>query len=189
MPSKSLSNWKDARQRALDQLERAHATIGGTGRGRRYALQQINYAYAVILSSQFQGYCRDLHSECIDHIVRATPAKLQDFLRLEFLWNRVLDKGNPHPGGIGSDFNRLGVSFWPALMTLHQRNAHRKELLEELVEWRNAIGHQDFSRVGGQSTLHLARVKRWRRGLNALAIEFDGAMCDYLTIILRTRPW
>jgi hypothetical protein len=189
MPSNSLINWQNVRQDALDQLEAAHATIGGSGPGRRYALQQINYAYAVILSSQFQGYCRDLHSECIDHIVNATPTNIQDFLRLEFLWNRTLDKGNPHPGGIGSDFNRLGISFWPAVKTLNKHNDPRKDLLEELVNWRNAIGHQDFSGVGGQPILHLERVKRWRRALKALALEFDRAMCDYLTMIIQASPW
>src|SRR4051794_36689220 len=127
MPSNSLINWRNARRDALDEIENAHATVGGTARGRRYATQQINYAFTALLSSHFQGFSRDLHSECIDHIVGATPANLQTFLRIEFVWSRSLDKGNPHPGGIGSDFNRLGIQFWPRVMALDARNARRQE--------------------------------------------------------------
>lgn len=189
MPSNSLVKWQDNRRVALDEIENAHVTIGGNARGRRYAMQQINYAYAVLLSSHFQGFCRDLHSECIDHIVHATPANIQTFLRIEFVWNRTLDKGNPHPGGIGSDFNRLGVDFWPRVTALHARNARRQALLQELIDWRNAIGHQDFAKVGDNSTLHLTRVRDWRKAVGALAGEFDRVMCDYLTSVLGAIPW
>ena len=51
---------------------------------RRYATLQINYAYAAILSSQFQAFCRDLHSESIDYLVTVVPAALQDALLVEF---------------------------------------------------------------------------------------------------------
>ena len=74
MPSVSLQTWKTVRQAALDELEAAHTSVGGTRRGRRYATQQINQAYAVLLSSQFQGFCRDLHSECADYLVQTVPA-------------------------------------------------------------------------------------------------------------------
>ena len=39
----------------------------------------------MLLSSQFQGFCRDLHSEGVDHIVRSvTPLQLRAVLRAEF---------------------------------------------------------------------------------------------------------
>ena len=101
---------------------------------RRYATQQINYAYAAILSSQFQAFCRDLHSESVDYLVTVVPAALQDTIKEEFFLNRTLDRGNPHPGGIGSDFNRLGVDFWPEVYALHAANHRRRELLQELIE-------------------------------------------------------
>jgi len=188
MASKSLIRWRNGRQAALDELETAHSTLGGNGPGRRYATQQINYAYAVLLSSQFQGYCRDLHSESIDHLVATTPVKIQGILRAEFLWNRKLDQGNPNSGNIGSDFNRLGIAFMQGVKEIHASNARRQMLLEELAKWRNAIAHQDFSKVGGPR-LQLASVRRWRGALNLLAGEFDNAMCLYLKDILGTEPW
>jgi hypothetical protein len=189
MPSGSLRRWNDERIPALDEIENAHAVVGGSQRGRRYATQQINYAFAAILSSQFQAFCRDLHSESIDYLVTVVPTALQDALRVEFLLNRTLDRGNPHPGGIGSNFNRLGVDFWPEVYALHASNFRRRELLQELVHWRNAIAHQDFNPVGGDSTLHLSKVKSWRSAVSALTVCFDRVMQSYLGGLMGVPPW
>src|SRR5947208_12741977 len=129
MPSHSLTKWNVERADALDEIENAHAMVGGTERGRRYATQQINYSYVTLLSSHFQGFCRDLHSECVDHIVAAVPIQVRAFVRAEFLLNRSLDRGNPHPGGIGSDFNRLGIQFWFNVDAMSTKNPRRRQLL------------------------------------------------------------
>lgn len=191
MPSHSLIRWNGERADALDEIENAHAVVGGTERGRRYATQQINYSYTALLSSHFQGFCRDLHSECIDRLVALVAAQLQDLLSEEFNWSRSLDRGNPHPGAIGSDFNRLGVDIWTDVYALDARNERRRELLQELIDWRNAIAHQDFDPVvpGGIPTLHLARVRAWRSTVNALARSFDQAMYNYLQGVVGTPPW
>ncbi len=55
MPSIAYRHWRTSRAKALDEIAHAHAAVGGTQRGRRYATQQINRAYAVMLASQFQG--------------------------------------------------------------------------------------------------------------------------------------
>jgi hypothetical protein len=191
MPSRSLIRWNVKRADALDEIENAHAMVGGTERGRRYATQQINYSYAALLSSHFQDFCRDLHSECIEPLVAIVPVQLQDLLSAEFTWNRSLGRGNPHPGAIGSDFNRLGVDIWADVYALDARNERRRELLQELIDWRNAIAHQDFDPVapGGIAMLHLARVRAWRNAANALARSFDQAMYNYLHAEVGTVPW
>lgn len=191
MPSNSLIRWNGERADALDEIESAHALVGGTERGRRYATQQINYSYAALLSSHFQGFCRDLHSECIESLVSIVPVQLQDSLRSEFTWNRSLGRGNPHPGAIGSDFRRLGIEIWTAVYNLDGRNERRRELLQELMDWRNAIAHQDFDAVapGGSPTLHLARVRAWRSAINSLARSIDQAMYNYLQGVVGTAPW
>lgn len=189
MPSESLRMWNGVRIDALDEIEDAHESVGGSQRGRRYATQQINYAYAAILSAQFQAFCRDLHSESLDYLVTVVPAALQDTLRIEFILNRTLDRGNPHPGSIGADFNRLGVVFWPKVYALHASNNRRRELLQELIDWRNAIAHQDFNPVGGDPTLNLGRVRAWRRAVNALTGYFDDVMRGYLGVLMGAPPW
>ena len=70
MPGRSDSStrWRGERSDALDEIENAHALVGGTGRGRRYATRQINHAYAALLSSHFQGFCRDLDGTMYDYL-------------------------------------------------------------------------------------------------------------------------
>lgn len=191
MPSHSLTRWTGERADALDEIESAHAVVGGTERGRRYATQQINYAYAALLSAHFQGFCRDLHTECVEHVVAISPAQAQWFFRAEFMWNRGLSRGNPHPGAIGADFNRLGVNIWDAVYALDARSRRRRESLQELIDWRNAIAHQDFDPVAaeGTVTLQLARVRGWRSAVNSLARNFDTVMYNYLTALVGRAPW
>ncbi len=189
MSSESLRRWTTLRLPALDEIEDAHVSVGGSERGRRYATQQINYAYVAILSAQFQGFCRDLHSESVDYLISVVPVALQRTIRAEFLLNRAIDRGNPHPGGIGADFNRLGVEFWSEVCKLHAYNQRRRELLQEMVDWRNAIAHQEFQGVGGDPTLHLSAVRSWRRVANALAKYFDLVMRGHLGGWLGSSPW
>ena len=192
MASRSLQRWRTERTRELDQIEAAHAAISGTGRGRRYATQQVNQAYAVLLSSQFQGFCRDLHSECLDHFVQAiAPESIRQAIRAEFLLHRRLDQANPNPGNIGADFNRFGLRFWGEVIALDRRNSQRRIHLETLNLWRNAIAHQDFDpdKLGGKRTLQLPTVRSWRKACNGLAGAFDHVMASYLSSILGTSPW
>ena len=112
MPSKALRRWFKSQAVALDQMENAHASVGGKGRGRRYTTDQINQAYAVLLASQFQGFCRDLHSESAEYLVdilelpslrRSSERNLPENensigeMRILGIWERIL-------GGLASSF-------------------------------------------------------------------------------------
>jgi hypothetical protein len=191
MPSLSYQHWSTARASSLDEIESAHRSVGGSSPGRRYATQQINQAYAVMLSSQFQGFCRDLHAEYVGCLTRlVTPASLPTIMHVEFTWNRQLDRGNPNPGNIGSDFGRLGLEFWDEVNAHDVRNPLRKRLLEELNEWRNAIAHQNFdpARLGGTITLGLRKVAGWRSACVGLASSFDEVMRAYLLRVTEFSP-
>ncbi len=191
LPSASLQRWQSDRAGELDQLVEAHAAVGGTGPGRRWATRQVNYAYAALLSSHFQGFCRDLHTESVDYIVSSvSPAIIRNVLRAEFTFSRKLDKGNPNPGNIGSDFNRLGLSFWPDVNADDSRNADRKSKLENLAAWRNAIAHQDINTVHlTPATLTLRTVRQWRRAMNGLASSFDRVMAHHVGTLTGNSPW
>jgi hypothetical protein len=191
MPSNSLGRWLGERAENLDQIRDAHARVGGTQRGRRYATEQINHAYATLLSSQFQGFCRDLHSECVDHAVDAVAVEFQSILRTLLIQGRKLDSGNPNPGNIGSDFGRFGLSFFPTVQADFHQNDRRQEMLEELNRWRNAIAHQDFdpAKLGGTTTLHLSTVRQWRRAIDRLAQSFDNVMRSHLLTLTGSFPW
>ncbi len=192
MPSASFRKWSSERAVSLDEIENAHLRVGGSERGRRYATQQINQAYVALLSSQFQGFCRDLHTECVDYLAGSiTPAPLQDIVHADFLRERKLDKGNPNPGNIGSDFNRFGLDFWDSIKADDKRSRKRQASLTLLNDWRNAIAHQDFDigRLGGSVTVQLQQVKQWRSACHALAHSFDGVMYQYLLRVTGSIPW
>ena len=192
MPSLSLRLWKTERTTALREVQNAHLRIGGAGRGRRYATQQINHAYVMLLSGQFQGFCRDLHTECVDHLAGTIPiVPLQAIFRAEARRDRKLDKGNPSPGNIGSDFNRLGIKFWDEIKRLNRRNEERQQELETMNLWRNAIAHQDFNTasLGGRSRVQLAEVRQWHRACDELALASDSVMQAHLARFLGASPW
>ena len=177
----------------MDEIENAHCSVGGSGPGRRYATQQINQAYAVLLSSQFQAFCRGLHTECVNHLVAPMPSlDLRAMCRSSLVMSRKLDRGNPNPGNIGSDFNRLGLSCWPLVDAHRSQNPQRRTLLEELNDWRNAIAHQDFSPAmlrGGRPILQLSQVQGWRKACDGLARSFDEIMRSHIVSKTGTIPW
>ncbi len=177
--------------RVLNEMEAARRTIRGSGRGRRVAMQQMNQAYVVLLLSQFQRFCRDLHEECVEHLIRQPGLQTyHGILNLRFMEGRKLDSGNPNPGNIGSDFGRLGVKLWPELRQLSVRNQNHQQALAMLNHWRNAIAHQDFrnSELRGRTTIHQMQIRRWRTVCNRLAVDMDKVMYAYLLRITGSPP-
>ncbi len=195
MPSRALTLWTTTATARLDEIEQAHRAVGGGGRGRRIATLQINHAYAMLLSSHFQGFCRDLHSEAIDHLCsRVAEPWAAPLLRERLTENRKLDAGNPNPGNLGADFGRLGMRLWPAVQAVDARNRARQEKLESLNRWRNAIAHQDFTRPeldlgGGRRDLHLADVRAWRTACGSLATALDRVVGEHIAALVGGAPW
>jgi hypothetical protein len=192
MPSPSLRMWRSDARRALDEIDAAHRAVAGQGQGRRYAAQQINQAYVVLLSSQFQRFCRELHVQCVEHAgAAAVPVPLGIVLRARLTEGRKLDAGNPNPGNIGSDFGRFGIEFWDEVRKLNPTNAGRQEQLEELMRWRNAVAHQDFRHAAlrGRTSITISQVREWRRNCSRLALDFDAVMRAHLKTITGRHPW
>ena len=193
MPSLSLEQWIAERAIALDDLENAHRLVRGSGSGARAVTQQINQAYSVLLSAQFQGFCRNLLSECADHlVVPVADSDLREMLRDNLLFGCKIDRGNPNPGNLGSDFNRFGLRFWSQVDIHRPQNPTRKAALEEMNEWRNAIAHQDFTTAmmrAGRLTLTLAQVQTWRKACDGLARSFDDVLRSHIQTLTGSIPW
>ncbi len=165
----------------------------GTGPGTRAASLQINQAYVVLLAAQFQGFCRDLHDECIRaFVVPLSIINHRIAIQLSLQLNRKLDRGNPNPSNIGSDFGRFGLSFWPLVEAHHSQNPARKTALDELNDWRNAIAHHDFPTTmlkGSRLQLTLGQVQKWRKACNQLASSFDDVLFAHLHNLFGRSPW
>jgi hypothetical protein len=196
VPSLALQRWQGERAAQLQSVRDAHTAFEGGGRGRRYRTQQLNQAFALMVSGQFQGFCRDLHTEAADHITGAaaaaglTPA-VQLAMSRAFTLARKLDSGNPNPGNIGADFGRFVASFWAEVQKSSTYGARRQARLEALNQWRNAIAHQNFdpSKLGGRTELTLHDVDQWRSCCSGLAVTFDTVVRQTLRNLLGANPW
>ncbi len=197
MPSKALHYWLTRTKTELDEFENAHTKIGGTGPGRRYLTRQINHAYVVAVSAQFQRFCRDLHTEAAQRLVAAaSPDGIRSVLSRLLTENRKLDTGNASSATIGPDFNRMGLSFFAEIDAAAARNRVRRSHLDQLNVWRNAIVHQNFklkpekeALVHGTSPDRVLHVRRWRQNCSELAEQFDRVVRTHVSRVVGGPPW
>jgi hypothetical protein len=198
MPSSAYEQWTGDRRRKIDELFSAHATVGGSGRGRRWRTEQLNWSMTLRLAGEFQGFARELHNEavecCVNYIAKINP-EFANVTRTNMIINRQLDRGNAQPGAIGSDYSRIGIVLWPALETANKKAKTWNKELESLNIARNAIAHDDqkeFLRLKdvGKLPIKKATVENWRKSLDSLATTMDDVVGDYLGTFLRgPRPW
>jgi len=118
-------------------------------------------------------------------------AQLAPLLKASLSQGRRLDSGNPNPANIGSDFNRFGIDVWALARQRDARTARRREKLEVLNRWRNAVAHQDFRSpsLEGRETVRLGEVREWRTACDGLAVDFDGILRIYLKSLGGESPW
>jgi hypothetical protein len=165
MPSDSLVTWQTERMIRLQNIEADCLHLEAMHTATPDRVQEYVRAYGVLLSSEFQGFCRDLHSECSEIIVSTVvPLALRAALRVQCYHGRKLDMGNPNPGNIGADFNRFNLVFWSAVLALDPvGHTARRDQLTRLNVWRNAISHHDYDPIvlGGSTMLTIGQVRDW----------------------------
>ncbi len=192
MPSKALTQWRDASSLALDEIEAAHKKVGGPKPGRRFATQRLTHAYALLLASQFQHFCRSLHSEAYFWILaeQKLPPTIETTLHVAATTGRLLDSKNATRETIGRDFRVLVLKFWDEVGTHDAHAKTRLEKLDLLNEWRNAIAHHDFTKKNASSErLWLREVQEWRRACNGLAKSMDATVSAALVQLVGKAPW
>lgn len=195
MSSMALAEWRATGLARLAELESVHADLTGSGRGRRWGTTQLNRSLFVALSAQFQSFCRDLHDEAVSaHVMAAIPAQ-RPMLQVLLTQGRKLDTGNPRRSALGSDFGRLGIDFVSELKRTGARTEERLVMLEELIDFRNAIGHGQESAIAAlEDRGAIASTKssyvRYRKALNGLAGTMNDVLSEQLASMLETgRPW
>ncbi len=196
MSSKALNRWQTVRLQALAEVENAHRAVGGTGPGRRYATSRLNRAYIVLLAAEWQGFCRELHSEAADAVANAVqdPA-LRVPIRAAFTSMRRMDRGNADAADVGGDFSKFGMSFWTDVQALDKRNPGRQTRLRQLYVWRNTIVHDsvtltpDDAKLVADSKPTLDWAHVWRDSCAALATQVDRAVGRYVGKVIGTPPW
>ncbi len=191
MPSQAMNAWVSTRAAVLDELLGVIGVIRGSKKVQRTAIQYLSRSFAVMLSAEFQGFCKDLHRECAEHFASLVPAGIEDVVLQQFLAQRLLDRGNPNPGNIGADFNRLGLKLFDEVFRTDSRVLTWRQELDNLNEWRNAVAHNDYApaRISAQSQLTLTQLRSWRSACNHLAVVFDKVLGKHLETKTGVKPW
>ena len=192
MPSDALLAWQNDRLPRLVNVEADCLHLQALHAAAPARAQEFIRSYAVLLSSEFQGFCRKLHDECADKLIASVaPVSLQDMLRLQCVYGRKLETGNPNVGNLGADFNRFNFDFWTAVLAIAPSHTVRRHRLAMLNAWRNAIAHHDYDPVqlGGTTILTLVQVRDWRIDCDAFAVTFDTVLRNYLQATTSMLPW
>ncbi len=140
------------------------------------------------LSAHFQGFSRDLYSECSQIWIAAIPLGFQASAQRQFSAQIGLEKGNPSYDHIKRDFNRFGLE-----LAAHVSPVERVLItqLSHLNEWRNKAAHQGNRPLnpGISPVLTVQTVRGWMGSCDGLANWLDGVMHAELLQVMAVAPW
>jgi hypothetical protein len=111
MPSASLNRWQNDRRPRLSEIDAQCAACDGAIPRKPNLIDENFRGFILLLSAHFQGYCRDLYTECAQIIASKVRPALQVLVQEQFTANRKLDHGNPNIDNLKKDFNRFGFSL------------------------------------------------------------------------------
>jgi hypothetical protein len=185
MSSVALAHWRSTRLRNLAEVDaQCENTISGSPLNQRLAEENIR-GYVMLLSAHFQGFCRDLYTECTQIVSSKIRASLQALLQEQFTSKCALDHGNPNYHNLKQDFGRFGFKL--NLAHAMPGNDIRLEHLSALNEWRNVAAHHGVVPPNGLPGL--SDLRMWRDSCDTLAGSLDSVMYNQLRRLLRRVPW
>ncbi len=185
MPSSSLNIWRTDRRPRLLEVSNQCAASGALAPPNPHLEEENIRGYILLLSAHFQGFCRDLYSECTQIIAATVGPQLRIILQQQFTATRKLDYGNPNIENLKKDFNRFGfrLDMAAADPANHARLAH----LRDLNGWRNIAAHHGVVLPGGLPSNPMIRA--WEDSCDGLATSLDQIMYNRVLTILGAAPW
>jgi len=204
MPSAALTTWRSDRLVRLGRVEASCQTLmppayifptsGTTSPPPLPVLisplaEESLQGLVMLLSGHFQGFCRDLYTECAQICAATVPLGLSDMVLAQFAAELKLDSMNPTVETIRKDFERFGFAF--DLAGADPTNPSRITHLGHLNHWRNAIAHQRATSPSrhAPTPLTLANVQLWKAACDGLAGSLDGILAGKVLLILGIAPW
>jgi hypothetical protein len=187
MPSASLHIWRTDRLARIIELEKqSAATTAATPQNPQLDDENLR-GLIMLLSAHFQGYCRDLYTECTMVLsARIKNPAIKILFQEQFTANRKLDQGNPNLENIRKDFQRFGFTLdLPAVDAVG--NPPRITHLGKLNKFRNIAAHHGHVPTGGIPDL--PTIQSWRNSCEGLATSLDDVMYNELLGLLKKRPW
>ncbi len=143
----------------------------------------------MLLSGHFQGFCRDLYSECVQLCAAAVPPGLVDAVQSQFAFELKVNSANPTVENIRKDFEHFGIRL--DLAAADAANPVRMTHLGHLNFWRNTAAHQKAASApaGIPPSLTLSAVRNWKASCDGLARSLDNIMYKKMLLILGAAPW
>ena len=89
MPSASLLRWQNDRMPRLAEIDAQCAASLAAMPSNPYLVEENLRGYVLLLSAHFQGFCRDLYTECSQVVVSKVRAALQMLIQVGFAPDEV----------------------------------------------------------------------------------------------------
>ena len=186
MPSASLRIWQTDRIPRIAEFEKQCAAATALAIPNPQLEDENHRGLIMLLSAHFQGFCRDLYTECAMILsARIMNPSIKILFQQQYTAGRKLDTGNPNLENIRMDFERYG--FVLDLEAADPANAPRITHLGKLNKLRNVAAHHGHVPPGGIPDL--PTIQSWRISCEGLATSLDGVMYNQLRTVLNKRPW
>jgi hypothetical protein len=187
--SSAFVRWQNDRMARLNGVDAHCAAVLAAAPPNPTFLDETLRGFVLHLSAHFQGFCRDLYTECSQIWIGAIPAAFKATAQAQFSAHLALEKGNPSYDNIKRDFNRFG--FLLNLQAAHAAGPRRITDLGHPNDWRNKAAHQGTQPLGGgvPAALTLSIVRGWRASCDGLATSLDALMRAELLRIMGVAPW
>ena len=188
MSSASLTRWLHDRTPRLNEVDRQCAASHVIVPANHNLVDENIRGFILLLSAHFQGFCRDLYTECAQHIASKVRPTLEVLVQEQFTAaDRSLDHGNPNIDNIKKDFNRFGFS-----LNIGGLPTRRTMLGSSISNGLNRVEEHRGPPWRGcrrAGSLLLPTIQAWRNSCLGLATSLDGIMYNRLRSILRRQPW
>src|SRR5277367_410493 len=96
MPSAAFTYWQNERVSRLNEVDAHCAVVEALVPPNPRFLDETLRGYVLHLSAHFQGFCRDLYTECSQIFIAAIPPGFQMTAQRQFSAQLALEKGNPN---------------------------------------------------------------------------------------------
>lgn len=196
MPSHSLVRWQTDRLARLDRIESQNSALGGAVPMDPQLIDENLRGFVMLLAAHFQGFCRDLHSECVQAVANAVPAPMLFMFQTLGELGRELSGSNAKYTSIKADFERFDFDLTAALTTdpavapgtLAANQSHISRI-DHLNKWRNYAAHHNATPPTTGGPFALPTVLLWKAACHELAAELDRVMYNQLVRLTGTAPW
>ncbi|MGH7139941.1 MAG: hypothetical protein ACREHD_29735, partial [Pirellulales bacterium] len=111
MPSAALTKWQNDRMLRLGDIEAHCAAVVAAAPPNPSFVDETLRGFVLHLSAHFQGFCRDIYTQCSQICIARMPAGLQAGAQLQFLAHLAIENGNPSYVNLTRDFERFGLTL------------------------------------------------------------------------------